>query len=370
MWILSFSSNGIIHRTMNQIRVVLADDHAVVRAGIRNAIEELNSLTVVGEAKDGPTLISALEEYGPSLLLIDVTMPEFDPISTIQQIKIQYPNMKILVISAYDDDIYVQGLLKIGVDGYHLNDQPLKDLRLAVERVLAGEKWISSTLVDKLLSYQEKNLSAPPLTPRQREILNLLQTSHSNQTIALKLNLSVKTIENHLTRLYRILGVQSRLEAVNYIRENSHLLLYGQNQPLQHDSGENGSHKTSVLVVDDNPRFRNQLRRMIGNSYNGTTHEADCIDEAVKIVESSGIELAFVDVLLGDQNGLDCAKQLKKISPATCIVVISAYPDKEFHRQSIKAGAVAFIDKKELDSATIRQIIEDVSAKITRPGIS
>ena len=137
---------------IEKARVLLADDHAVVRAGIRNALTELPQLVIVGEVGDGPTLFSALLETRPDCLLIDVTMPEFEAISAIRQIRIQYPTMKILVVSAYDDDVYVQGLLGVGVNGYHLKDQPLSDLKLAVERILSGEKWVSSRLVNKLVS--------------------------------------------------------------------------------------------------------------------------------------------------------------------------------------------------------------------------
>jgi DNA-binding NarL/FixJ family response regulator len=119
------------------------------------------------------------------------------------------------VVSAYDDDVYVQGLLGVGVNGYHLKDQPLSDLRLAVQRVLAGERWVSSPLIDKLISYGEPCAPALTLTTRQREILELLQEGLDNQSIARNTGLSVKTIENHLTRIYRQLNVQSRLEAVH-----------------------------------------------------------------------------------------------------------------------------------------------------------
>ena len=201
---------------MSKVRVLLADDHAVVRSGIRNALQELPELETVGEVGDGPSLLAALDELQPDLLLIDVTMPDFEPVSAIRQIRARYATMKVLVVSAYDDDVYVQGLLGAGVNGYHLKDQPLSDLRLAVERVLDGERWISSSLIEKLLSYSEP--CAPPLTltSRQREILHLLQQGLDNQSIAREIGLSVKTVENHLTRIYRQLDVQSRLEAVRY----------------------------------------------------------------------------------------------------------------------------------------------------------
>ena len=127
-----------------EARILLADDHALVRAGIRKALEVLPNIEIVGEVGDGPTLFAALAEKTPDCLLIDVTMPEFEPITAIQEIRVRYPAMKILAVSAYDDDVYVQGLLGAGVNGYHLKDQSLENLRLAVQRVLAGERWLSS----------------------------------------------------------------------------------------------------------------------------------------------------------------------------------------------------------------------------------
>lgn len=349
---------------MQCVHVLLADDHAVVRAGIRNAIEGMAHLEVVGEANDGPSLMASLQQFHPDLLLIDVTMPEFDPIPAIRQIRYEYPEMKVLVISAYDDDFYVQGLLKAGVDGYHLKDQPLRDLRLALQRVLNGEKWISSPLVDKLIVYQESPAISSPLTSRQRDILSLLQKGHSNQAIALELNLSVKTIENHLTRLYRILNVQSRLEAVNLIRQHPEILaISGQDAAQQVGHEFSASKRVTILLVDDNPSYRQQLRRIIGKiAPYAVIHEAENIEHAVQLAKTTEFQLVLIDVLLGDQNGIHCASRIKAVSSQPRIVLISAYPDKEFHRQSIEVGASAFIDKKMLDSATLSQIVDDVAA--------
>ena len=348
---------------MSKTRVLLADDHAVVRAGIRNAIEDLPILDIVGEADDGPSLTSELEKLRPDCLLIDITMPEFEPVGAIRQIRQNYPEMKILVVSAYDDDVYVQGLLRAGVDGYHLKDSPLSDLRLAIERVIAGEKWISSALVDKLVSYSDTPAAASPLTARQRDILALLQQGLDNQTIALKLDLSVKTVENHLTRLYRILEVQSRLEAVNYVMQNPQVLAFSGQEAAQIPSSESAvSERINMLLVDDNRRYRHQLCRMIGKICpHVTIYEAGNIEDAVQLSKNSHFVLVLVDVILGDQNGIHCASRIHAISPQSRIILISAYPDKEFHRQGLEAGAVAFLDKSELDSSTIRQMVEDVA---------
>lgn len=349
---------------MDKVQLLLADDHAVVRAGIRNALQGLPNLEIIGEAGSGPELFAALEEANPDCLLIDVTMPDFEPIAAIRRIRSDYPAMKILVISAYDDDIYVQGLLGAGVDGYHLKDQSLSDLQLAVKRVLSGEKWVSSRLLDKLFRHPEPLYVGPGLTSRQQEILELLQQGLDNQTIARRLGLSVKTIEKHLTALYRKLDVQSRLEAVQYVAQHPELLVVSGRTAAQPAPSTDGlTHKpVSVLLVDDNAPYRHRMRRMIGKIYpQAMLYEAKDIEEALSLMQQVAPQLAFVDVVLGNQSGIQCTRRMKASLPQLTIILISAYPDREFHQQGLEAGAVAFLDKKDLDAATLRQIIEDVA---------
>ncbi len=323
---------------MEPARLLLADDHAVVRAGIANAL--------------------AAER--PDCLLIDVTMPEFEPISDIGHIRALYPALKILVVSAYDDDVYVQGLLGAGVNGYHLKDQPLSDLRLAVQRVLAGERWLCSPLVEKLLRLREGAGAA--LTDRQRELLGYLQDGLDNLAIARRSGLSVKTVENHLTRLYRHLGVQSRLEAVSYIRQHPALLGHSIATVAGGRKAERQAGHLALLIVDDNTRYRTQLRRMIGKAYPAAQiYEAGTTREAAQLARGTP-QLALVDVVLGDENGIDCVRAIRGASAATRVVLFSAYPDREFHRQGLQAGAVAFLDKKDLDAAALRELIDDVLA--------
>jgi DNA-binding NarL/FixJ family response regulator len=352
---------------MGKIRILLADDHAVVRAGIRKVVEELPGLEVVAEVGDGPSLFAALARALPDCLLIDVTMPDFEPIQAIGRIRAQYPSLNILVVSAFDDDIYVQGLLGAGVNGYHLKDQPLSDLQLAVQRVLAGELWISSPLISKLLhangGSHSATTSVPSLTVRQQELLRLLQQGFDNQAIAQHTGLSIKTIENHLTRLYRQLHVQSRLEAANYIREHPEVLgVPGEAAALGPASHEGADNKTiHILVVDDNARYRRQLLRMIGIVCSqAMIYEAQNIGEAAHLAQNIAPQLALVDVVLGEEDGIRCTRRIKALSPLSRVVLISAYPDREFHRLGLEAGAVAFLDKKDLDVSTLRQVVQDV----------
>jgi len=137
---------------MRPVQVLLADDHTVVRAGLRNALESLPDLEIAGEVGNGAELMDALTKIRPDLLVMDVSMPDFEPISAVQKIKAAYPKLKILVVSAYNDETYVVGLLKAGVNGYHMKDQPLADLQLATQRILNGERWISGSLVNRLAS--------------------------------------------------------------------------------------------------------------------------------------------------------------------------------------------------------------------------
>lgn len=348
---------------VNPRRVLLADDHALVRSGIRNALEGLPDLEIVSEAGDGPGLMAALASLRPDLLIVDVHMPDFAPLTAIREIRQRYPDMRILVISAYDDDVYVQGLLGMGVGGYHLKDQPLSDLKLAVERVLAGERWISSPLVGKLTQKNEPGAGLPSLTTRQLDLLRLLRQGLDNHSIAQRLGLSVKTVENYLTRLYRRLGVQSRLEAANYALNHPQILgLSGQQIAKQRppSSPAAPTSEFTLLLVDDSDRYRAQLRRMIARAYpTAVIYEADNVGEAIRVAETAVPALALVDVILGDEDGIRCARRLKSVCPNSRVVLISAYPDREFRRLGLEAGAVAFLDKKDLDAAALQHIIED-----------
>jgi len=348
---------------MDKYRILIADYHGIVRAGLRRLIDQMEGITICGEIGDGDALRTFLENQPVDLLLVDLTMPQFDPINAIKKIRKNYPDMKILIVSAYDDQLYVKRLFEIGVHGYHLKDEPLSTLETAIRRVLDGEQWIAEPLFKKLITNNQTERELPKLTERQKSILRCLHRGCENKHIAAELNLSIKTIESHLTNIYRALDVQSRLEAVNFINRYPQILsISGWKQaqlekPIEVHPGS----PLSILVLDDNKRFRKQLLNMIGKA-NGKAniYEAEKITEAIDIVSMVPIHLALLDVILKDGNGIIAAKRMHKISPETRIILISAYPDREFHRQGLEAGAAAFLDKKNLDLSTIRGVIADV----------
>ncbi len=348
---------------MSKVRVLLADDHAIVRAGIRKVVEELPDMEVVAEVGNGPALLESLNREQPDCLLIDVRMPDFDPIHTVHQIRADYPKLKILVVSAHNDEVYVQGMLSAGVDGYHLKDQPLSDLKLALQRILAGERWISGPLITKLVEPVQPAPAVSLLTARQKEILHLLREGYDNQGIAQQMGISIKTVENHLTRLYKQLRVQSRLEAVNYLRQRPEMLGVTGEEANQRLDDPNIQKGISILLVDDNVRYLRQLQRVLGKAYpQALLCTAENIGTAVQLAQRINPKLVLVDVVLGEEDGIRCARRIKAVSPQSRIVTISAYPDREFHRLSLEAGAVAFLDKKDLDAVTLHQVIEDAIA--------
>ncbi len=334
-----------------------------MRAGLRNALANVPGLEVVGEVGDGDTLWRALRETPLDLLVVDVYMPDFKPVEEVRQMRAEFPALKILVVSAYDDQAYVVGLLAAGVDGYHLKDQPLADLQLAVQRILAGERWISGPLVNRLVDQHPVDVPAPVsvLTPRQRELLGLLMQGYDNRSLAEEVGISIKTVENHLTALYRALGVSSRLEAHTYATQHPEVLATPGHEVSQSRQEPVSAPHLTVLLVDDNARYRKQLGRMIGKvcPRSSLYHAEDCT-EALRLVEQVRPRVAFVDVVLQEMDGIQCTRRIKRLSPATRLILISAYPDREFRRLGLEAGAVAFLDKKDLDSATVCQVVEDV----------
>lgn len=343
------------------MRVLIADDHEIARIGIRRKLLDTGRFDLIADACNGTELLAALKATHFDFLIMDVSMPDFDALGQIRFIRETYPGMYILVVSAYDDNAYVQGLLGAGVHGYHLKGQPIKDLALAIDQILVGEIWVSSPLINKILT--KDNSGGIELSVRQIDIARGLSRGLSNKDIAEELSLSIKTVENHLTRLYRQINVNSRLEAVNYLHDNPHILgKRGQTVPSVTTSPLRLSPSDgSIVVVDDNPRFRKQLVSIIGRNFPSLTiYEAAGWEELHTIANRVQPALIFMDVVLNNEDGISLTRKLKQECQHTKVVLITAYPDREFHRLGISAGASALIDKKDLDTSTIKQIIYDV----------
>ncbi len=202
------------------IRVLLADDHAVVRKGIREFLEEDDKLTVVAEAADGAEAVRLAGEHRPHVAVLDVQMPGVNGIEATRQIKAAYPETRVLVLTAYDEDPYVFALLRAGADGYVLKNAHPAELVRAVKTVAAGGKVLAPDVAAKVIAQMTTGKPAAaaeqiePLTERELEVLRLAARGLTNKAIAVTLGVSDRTVQGHLANIYGKLAVASRTEAV------------------------------------------------------------------------------------------------------------------------------------------------------------
>lgn len=206
---------------MRTIRVVLADDHAVVREGTRQLLEREKDITVVGEASDGQEAIELVESLQPDVVVMDVRMPSVGGVDATKVIKERFPNVEVLVMSAYDDDEFVFALLEAGASGYLLKTAPVKELVKAIHEVAEGQSALDPVVARKVLrqftegpTRNKRDEMAEALTEREQEVLELLAESKTNREIGDVLSISDRTVQTHLSNIFHKMGVSRRTEAV------------------------------------------------------------------------------------------------------------------------------------------------------------
>lgn len=207
---------------MSTIRIVLAEDHAVVREGTRNLLELEPDFEVVGEAATGVEAVEVAGREHPDVAILDIGMPEMNGIEATRQIKARWPDINVLVLTAYDDDEYVFAFVEAGAAGYLLKDVPAEEVIRAVRAVHAGEPVLHPAVMKKLMARfagQPAGSSIGTsevelLSEREREVLTLAARGLTNATIGDKLNLSPRTIQTHMRNIFAKLSVSSRTEAV------------------------------------------------------------------------------------------------------------------------------------------------------------
>ena len=206
---------------METIRILIADDHAFVREGTRRILEQEPDLEVVAEAGDGEEAVKLACDLKPDVALVDVAMPRLDGIEATRRIKAQCPAVAVLVLSAYDDDQFVFGLLEAGAAGYLLKSVRGQEIVEAIRAVHAGESVLHPSVARKVLN-RFAGVSGKPrdrksldlLTEREMDVLKLVTKGLSNKDIAEGLCLSVRTVQGHLANIFNKLRVSSRTEAV------------------------------------------------------------------------------------------------------------------------------------------------------------
>jgi DNA-binding NarL/FixJ family response regulator len=200
---------------MMQIRVVLADDHPVVRTGIKNLLGRYTDIQVVGEASNGDEALRLVDELTPDVLLLDMEMPGLKGVEVAQRLHSNSSNVHILALSAYDDKQYIQELLESGASGYLTKEEAPDTIIDAIRGVSQGEQgWVSRRVAAQMSVWmREDDQDTSRLTNREMEVLRLVVEGKTNQGIGLALGISEKTVEKYLEAVFGKLGVASRVEA-------------------------------------------------------------------------------------------------------------------------------------------------------------
>lgn len=197
---------------MESIRILLADDHALVRAGIRALVEKLPDVKVIGEAKDGREALRLVREHQPDLVLMDIAMPGLNGLEATARLSKEYPEVRVIILSMYANEEYVREAIRAGAAGYLAKRSAAAELEHAITAVARGEKYFSPLLSKHITRDRAGHLAVERamidrLTPRQREILQLIAERHSTKDIAGILKISTKTVETHRAQLMERLDI-------------------------------------------------------------------------------------------------------------------------------------------------------------------
>ncbi len=205
------------------IRILLADDHGLVRAGLKTVLEGLDEVEVIGEAKDGLQALEMVERLLPSIALLDISMPGMTGLEVLKQVRAQFPLVKVILLSMYDNSEYVSDAIQSGAVGYLIKDGAEDELAFAIKAVMRGDVYLSPSISRQLANAFVKRPEAGVagstsgvLTTRQTEVLCLIAKGHSSKGVARELNLSVKTIETHRAQIMERLGIRDVAGLVRY----------------------------------------------------------------------------------------------------------------------------------------------------------
>ncbi len=207
---------------MGKIRVLVADDHTIVRKGLCSLLEGKPDIEVVGEAEDGREAVEKVEALLPDVVLMDITMPRLNGLEATRQIKRLFPQVKIVALTMYTNEEYIQQFLQAGASGYVVKQAAPAELISAIQAVYRGDSFlspkISKAIIDEYLKRAEPAASSEQakLTDREREVLQLIAEGYSNRDIAQKLQISIKTAGVHRTNLMEKLGFHNVTDLVKY----------------------------------------------------------------------------------------------------------------------------------------------------------
>jgi NarL family two-component system response regulator LiaR len=214
-----------VHRDAGgrKITVIVADDHPIVRNGIKNELTRYDEIEIVGEAESGDESLQQAIKLQPDVLLLDINMPGFRAIDVVREICKKEGKTKVLILSAFGDLEYILAMLKAGASGYMLKDEEPATIAKGIRAIANGETWLSSDVATRLVFAsvrRNQNYGKSELTSREKEVLGLIAKGHDNQKIAELLTISEGTVKNHVSNIYDKIGVNSRAEAVAWAWEH------------------------------------------------------------------------------------------------------------------------------------------------------
>lgn len=207
---------------MKKIRILLADDHAVVRQGFKMILSAQPDMEIVGEAGNGREAVEQAEQLRPDIVVMDVAMPELNGIEATRRLAASIPHTRVVALSMHKDSVYVREVLRAGARGYLLKDSGAADLVSAIRAVASGESYLSPAVSNAVLDDYRRHVTNPIdlLTTREREVLQMLAEGKTNKEIAVVLNLSVYTVDAHRGRIMEKLNVHSINELVRFAVRN------------------------------------------------------------------------------------------------------------------------------------------------------
>jgi two-component system response regulator NreC len=205
-------------------KILIADDHAIVRTGLRTLLKEESSMELVGEATGGYEAIKLVEDTTPDILLLDLSMPDLDGIAVTKKIKPRFPDLRILILTIHEDQAMLREAIRAGASGYILKRAAEAELISAINILMRGDMYVDPAMVRELFdetarTKRSKYENIEPLTPRETEVLTYIVQGYTNRQIGEVLNISVRTVEGHRANLSGKLGLQSRVDLVRYARE-------------------------------------------------------------------------------------------------------------------------------------------------------
>ena len=358
--------------TPRAARILLVDDHAVVRDGLKELIGNEPDLQVIGEAKDPAEAIAQAEVLRPQIILLDHSLGGQLALGLIRELQAVAPQASILVLSMHDEKVFAQRALQAGARGFVGKHEDTSTILRALRRVAQGKTFVSDVVSDLLLTSIADSKKADSrsglerLSDRELETLRLIGMGLRTHEVAKKLGVGVKTVETHRSRIKEKLGVQSANEVVvlaaNWLRDG---FLGGAETigtPTLVPTGEDPA--LSVLVVDDEDDVLNATRRLLSRE-GMTVHTAPSGTAALDLLRTTDVDVVLVDLEMPHMHGYELIAALRSEGRLVPVVVLTGHGDAQSTRNAVERGATAFLTKP-IDAKLLTRELRRVAAPTAR----